>query len=723
MLEFLKRKEKATLKKASPEMIMQVTTQLFSEVYLDEKELTQSDIDTILKDIDVDTAIKKIERAVAGKELIVWSDDEKNREIVENIQSRFNDVKFNRIFKYFLRARYYGYSCFEKVYNPDYSLKTLVFIPEKYVLYDTLNKKWVIRAGTEEKEINYEKFLLSIHEWNVAEKTGKSIFTGIRTCFLDKEMFRAQLRGLAKKYGDTIIIYGFDPNEDVEEIKKKGQQLSKIQGGKSKIAVPMTGARDLKENLYVMTLSDLNTEVYTKLEDREKERLIQNILGGTLTMESGNGTGSYSLGQIHQESFNEVVEECCSFITDSMQQLLEFDGLYFGYDSKEFYFKLETKKDRDKEIEFETKENQLNTIKIDNILKLNQVGVGLSTEYISSALGIDKKYITEIEKSVVEFASKKDKKKILIDNVKKIFDKRMADSEIKLAEFVKNIKKSVKKWLESDILNENLNLNIDIFEEIYIKTFLFGYTDSLNQRGNKEFQEELDPFSLKFNEAINYFVKKAPILYEKLDDITLSAKDTFFYIKRSTELEATKRVLKSLKKTLENGGTYEEWKQDISDIADKAGLGEDGWYSHLVYRQNMVNAYQSGRYEQQMQDDDEYFSYLLFDGVEDERQTDFCRTYSGKVYKKSDPIWALIYPPNHFNCRSSVIELGIDRVKELGLEVFKSRKKELKEIKNEIGDFAKPPIDIKEREKDIKAKEKKLIQLKLEIAEFMEGKK
>ena len=121
MLEFLKRKQ-PSIQKASPEMITQVTTQLFSEIYVDEKDLTFDDIDKILKDTDVDTAIKKIERAVAGKELIVWSDNEKNRKIVDEIQDRFNDVKFNRIFKYFLRARYYGYSCFEKVYNPDYSL-------------------------------------------------------------------------------------------------------------------------------------------------------------------------------------------------------------------------------------------------------------------------------------------------------------------------------------------------------------------------------------------------------------------------------------------------------------------------------------------------------------------------------------------------------------------------------------------------------------------------
>ena len=720
MLEFLKRKQ-PSIQKASPEMITQVTTQLFSEIYIDEKDLSFNDIDKILKDTDVDTAIKKIERAVAGKELIVWSDNEKNRKIVDEIQDRFNDVKFNRIFKYFLRARYYGYSCFEKVYNPDYSLKTLVFIPEKYITYDTLEKKWLIKAGTEEKEIDYKKFLLSIHEWNVAEKTGKSIFTGIQTCFLDKEMFRRQLRGLAKKYGDTIIIFGFDPTENVKKITEKAEKMRKLQGGKSVIGVPMVDGKSLKDNIYVMTLSDLNTEVYTKLEDREKERLIQNILGGTLTMESGNGTGSYSLGQIHQESFDEVVEECCSFITDCLQQLLEFDGLCFGYNPKEFYFKLETKKNREKEIELEEKEAKNMGLKIDNILKLNQAGIGLTPEYISSSLGIDKKYVIEIEKTVAEFA-KKDKKKLLIESVKNIFDKRMTGSEIKLQEFVKNIQKSVKKWLETDILSENLNFDINIMEEMYIKTFLFGYTDSLNQRGNKEFQEEFDPFNMQFSEAINYFTKKAPILYERLDDITSSVKDTFFYIKRSTELEATKRVLESLKKTLENGGTYQEWKQDISDIADKAGLGEDGWYSNLVYRQNMVNAYQSGRYEQQMEDD-EYFSYLLFDGVEDDRQTDFCRTYSGKVYKKSDPIWALIYPPNHFNCRSSVIELGADKIKELGLEILKSKKKELEEIEKEIGDFAKPPTDIKGRKKDIKTKEKKLVQLKLEIAELMEGKK
>ena len=116
------------------------------------------------------------------------------------------------------QARYYGYSCFEKVYNPDYSLKTLVFIPEKYVIYDTLNKKWIIKAGTEEKDITYDKFVLAIHEWNIAEKTGKSIFTGLRKCFLDKEMFRAQLRGLAQKYGDTIIIFGYDSVEDLSLI-------------------------------------------------------------------------------------------------------------------------------------------------------------------------------------------------------------------------------------------------------------------------------------------------------------------------------------------------------------------------------------------------------------------------------------------------------------------------------------------------------------------------
>ena len=72
-------------------MITQVTTQLFSEIYVDEKDLTFDDIDKILKDTDVDTAIKMCIR-------------DRCREILEKLnRTKFNREKglLRKLFSYF----------------------------------------------------------------------------------------------------------------------------------------------------------------------------------------------------------------------------------------------------------------------------------------------------------------------------------------------------------------------------------------------------------------------------------------------------------------------------------------------------------------------------------------------------------------------------------------------------------------------------------------------
>ncbi len=41
--------------------------------------------------------------------------------------------------------------------------------------------------------------------------------------------------------------------------------------------------------------------------------------------------------------------------------------------------------------------------------------------------------------------------------------------------------------------------------------------------------------------------------------------------------------------------------------------------------------------------------------IMDSRTTDFCRTYNNRIFPKNDPIWSNITPPNHFNCRSTLV--------------------------------------------------------------------
>lgn len=109
-------------------------------------------------------------------------------------------------------------------------------------------------------------------------------------------------------------------------------------------------------------------------------------------MDNGGGTGSYSLGEVHKEGFDEVVEEICKFVTDSLYQLIELDSRFFGYNPKEFEFSLEkiyTEKDR--LIQDKSKE-ELRAIKLDNLQKLSNVGYKLSKGYLAELLGFDEDF-------------------------------------------------------------------------------------------------------------------------------------------------------------------------------------------------------------------------------------------------------------------------------------------------------------------------------------------
>ena len=88
----------------------------------------------------------------------------------------------------------------------------------------------------------------------------------------------------------------------------------------------------------------------------------------------------------------------------------------------------------------------------------------------------------------------------------------------------------------------------------------------------------------------------------------------------------------------------------------------------------MSNAYSVGRYDQ-MTDPMvlEYRPYWQYRTVGDGNVTDICLSFEDQVYAADDGIWSQIYPPNHHNCRSSVITLGNRQVERRGLEVLKEQ--------------------------------------------------
>lgn len=710
--------EKNKLRK---ELILSTVTKLFRESSLNtDNEIDTENINKILKDIDINSALQKLSRAVAGRKALIVSVTDENIELEKEIQERFRGIKFNRIVNHLITARYFGYSCFEIVYNEDFTISTLIPIPHQYVSYNTQSKKWVLKVGTKEIELNREKFLLCIHKWNPAQVTGKSIFESCLTSFLDKDMYSKQLRGLAQKYGDVITVYPYDINSTDEEKKQIKENVDNMNGNNS-IGVPVedVGEADINKVVTFIKLSDLDPNVYTELADREKEKLIQNILGSTLTMDNGGGTGSYSLGEVHKEGFDEVVEEICRFVSDSLFQLIEIDAKFHGYNAKEFEFSLEKVFTDTEKIEQEKKQQELNSLKLDNINKLSSAGFEVNIDFISEQLGIEKSYLAK--KISAGIGPEFSKKKIddLLENArakqKEFEDMILENSDEIIKEVSKQIEKEFGKVKNLEDI-EKISLNLESLKEKLILGALQGYLNEFNSQSIEFSEDELNPFKLSFTEAINWFCKKFPVLYDVIEDITKKVDEQFFYMKRSTELEVTKKLYYNLLDNLKNGGTFKKWLEVSKDILNKTGLGESPWYLELVYRNNMMSSYNAGAfYNQELNKKNK--PYGLYDGVGDERQSEICKALDGKVFPLDHPFWNNYLPPNHHGCRSRRIALDADELGEYGLNVSRSITKDIKELKKEMGSFYGSQVS--GMKKAIKQKEKELAemknQLKLEV--------
>lgn len=642
-------------------------------------------------------------------------------DLEKEIQQRFSGIKFNRIINHLITARYFGYSCFEIVYNEDFSIDTLIPIPYDYINYDTRTKEWEIKVGSNKIPLTREKFLLCIHKWNPAKVMGTSIFECCQQAFLDKSMFQRQLRTISEKYGDLIVIYPYDVNmeeEQKEELKKDVENIK----GSSSIGVPvdLNEEFDLKKVIDFIKLSDLDPSIYTELENREKEKLIQNILGSTLTMDNGGGAGSYSLGQVHQDGFEQVVEEICKFVTDSLFQLLEIDSMFFGYNPKDFEFVLEKIYTEADKVEQEKEKENLKSIKLDNMLKLSNIGYKLSKVYLAEYLGIDEVSLEESSTPTIingiqgEFS--KNKLDELLERVKEQDSNLLQEIEESFGDFFKDISMQLKEKLKAiktleDL--ENIVLDMTSLKDKMLISFLKGYLDDLVISGSVLLpQENINPFNLKHEEAIQYFLNKSPILFDKLEEISAKVQESYFYIKKSTSLEVTKALYNNLLSTLNEGKTFKDWLKMSEDVLNKSGFGNNPWYLELVYRNNLMTTYNAGTfYNQELNKKNK--PYGMYDAVGDNRTTDLCKSLDGLVYPLDHSFWKNFLPPNHHGCRSRRIALSKDDVKEYGLTIHKTMGKSILDLKNELGEFKGNQVNALAT--SLQKKDEKVKELKKEV--------
>ncbi|MCK9468194.1 MAG: phage minor head protein [Porticoccaceae bacterium] len=113
-------------------------------------------------------------------------------------------------------------------------------------------------------------------------------------------------------------------------------------------------------------------------------------------------------------------------------------------------------------------------------------------------------------------------------------------------------------------------------------------------------------------------------------------------------------------------------KQVIVDSQGNAEMVQLGSPRRLktIYQTNMQSAYMAGRAQAQQEAD--AFPYLQYVAVMDAATRHSHAALNGQVFRKDDPVWASITPPNGFNCRCRTRALSAGQLQREGLTVQSS---------------------------------------------------
>ena len=682
------------------------------------------DLQEIYEYIDINTAISSLVRGVTSRELIFMSEEgtKEEKNLIKMGQKRINNIKGKVNFiRELAKTPFLKITVHEIIYNENFEIERMEFIPREMIRYDTEKKEFYIQTKIAEKIYLNDpmKWHVSIYNEDIKHPFGETLLKPILRTYEEIKYIKGKMNGIIEKYGGTIIIFGFDTKLKDEEVKETAMELRQMMD-RNVVGMPSNG--NIKDNLVLLRLSDLNVELHSLLMEKLERKIFQNILGSTLTVSDGTvkGNGTQALGTIHQEEKEKIEDEIAFFVREELDKLIDIDGFIHGYDPNEYYVEVNRQQDRKKELEIKNLEQDELNKKADLIVKLSQAGFEAEPKELQEIFGyktLKKKEQQQPNNSFLEFSKKNsdNSNKKTVEYLEKLRKKVILRISEKIKKQVKNIKSI------DDI--KNIDTGTEEQQNALILAELWGQYLTIKDREKmKEYKKRTefavyrpedftDIFNMPFNEAINWLLDREPVLYDQVQKVIENYRSNYYWIKRSTDLETTKIIYAELLKNLELGQTFEDFKKNLD--LDNLGFGEDGYYLRQVFDQTMINAQSMGHWTQ-LQEGVQYgFVYGLYDAIVDGRETDLCRKLDGKIYKLDSPFWERFYPPNHFRCRSRVIALSEEDVIELGysIETVNPELEPQKGFGKNIGKtyISQIQIQVKEKEKEAEIIYKKVI--------------
>ena len=178
---------------------------------------------------------------------------------------------------------------------------------------------------------------------------------------------------------------------------------------------------------------------------------------------------------------------------------------------------------------------------------------------------------------------------------------------------------------------------------------------------------------LRFAEAIDFFRRRNVITDEAWRHLSAEARMRSVWVAGVAREHLLREVLAEIDRALNEGMTFGEFADRLQGKLINEWQGtvrNPAFRVETIYRTNLQTSFNAGRYTQQSSDELVMARpYWQYDALLDNRTTALCTSLHETVMPADGTFWSIYYPPNHFNCRSSVITLSEQDMRLFGFRV------------------------------------------------------
>ena len=131
----------------------------------------------------------------------------------------------------------------------------------------------------------------------------------------------------------------------------------------------------------------ISIEVFISVLEKYEKNISNLILGSSLSMDTGKGTSSYALGEIHQEEKEKIEDSIALFVRDELDKIINVDAMLYGYDPNLYYISLDREEREEERIAIDKSKQELRQQKVQEIFTLSQAGYELDENELKEITG------------------------------------------------------------------------------------------------------------------------------------------------------------------------------------------------------------------------------------------------------------------------------------------------------------------------------------------------